>query len=96
MNPNDWTPDQLRERVTLAKDGDRRTPGDTRRIALLIDDLAISTIDGRTISLGMRVVDYNLDWCEVTGIQSVAADGTVWFETTTGMFDGGRLRARMP
>ncbi len=78
----------LIERVRQAKDAG--TVGD------LIDELRIKTIDGVVIRLGMEVVDYDFRKTTVTGIQSVANDGTVWFETGTGMFDGLRLWARMP
>jgi hypothetical protein len=53
------------------------------------------TLDGVLIRHGMTAFDYNLDECRVTGVQSMSG-GTVWFETTTGMFDGTRLWARMP
>ncbi len=53
------------------------------------------TIDGEIIRHGMTVFDYNLDECQVIGVQSIS-HGTVWFTTTTGMFDGSRLWAREP
>jgi len=48
------------------------------------------------IRVGMKYVDYNLDWTTVTGITSVDMHSGVWFETSTGMFDATRLWARMP
>jgi hypothetical protein len=89
----------LNERVKAAQETDRKR-GDLQATSDLIDELAIKTIDGKTIRCGMRVVDYNLAWTSVTGIQSVAYadDGNhvIWFKTKTGMFDGQRLWARMP
>jgi hypothetical protein len=85
----------LRERVDQAKETDRRR-GDTQATSDLIDELAIKTIDGTVIRCGMRVVDYNLDWTTVVGIQSVDLSTGIWFKTKTGMFDGQRLWARMP
>lgn len=85
----------LRERVAVAKEKDRLRR-DGQATAELIAELAIPTIDGVIIRSGMRVVDYDLRWTTVTGIQSVANDGTVWFSTKTGMFDGQRLWAHMP
>jgi hypothetical protein len=93
MNMEEW--DALNERVKAAQDTDRRRR-DLKATADLIDELAVKTIDGETIRCGMRVVDYNLKWTTVVGIQSVELNGTIWFKTKTGMFDGQRLWARMP
>src|SRR5262245_12505897 len=94
MNTEEWM--TLNERVRAAQDTDRRR-GDLQATADLIAELAVPTIDGVTIRCGMRVVDYDLRWTWVCGIQSVASDGTVWFKTDNGgMFDGQRLWAKMP
>jgi len=89
----------LNERIKAAQETDRRRR-DLQATSDLIDALAIKTIDGVVIRCGMRVVDYNLSWTHITGIQSLDYhdDGNhvVWFKTTTGMFDGQRLWARMP
>jgi hypothetical protein len=82
-------------RVQAAEATDRKR-GDLQATSDLIDDLAIKTIDGVVIRCGMRVVDYNLDWTTITGIQSVDLHTGVWFKTKTGMFDGQRLWAKMP
>lgn len=94
MNTEEWM--DLHQRVREAQDTDRRR-GDLQATADLIDELAVKTIDGVVIRCGMRVVDYNLRWTWVSGIQQVEVDGTVWFKTNNGgMFDGQRLWAAMP
>jgi hypothetical protein len=79
----------LNERVSAAK-------GDRQATANLIAELAVRTIDGVLVRHGMTVTDYDLRQCTVTGVNHVTIDGVVWFETTTGMFDGQRLWARKP
>jgi hypothetical protein len=94
MNMDEYN--ALNERIQAARDTDRRRR-DQKATSDLIDELAVKTIDGVTIRCGMRVVDYNLKWTTVVGIQSVdIGSGTIWFKTKTGMFDGQRLWARMP
>lgn len=65
-------------------------------VGALIEELNLFTLDGVPIRLGMRVTDYDFRDTKVSGIQSVANDGTIWFETGTGMFDAGRLWAVKP
>ena len=99
MNDHMETYNMLNGRVQWAKDADKRR-GDLKMTAELIDDLAVKTIDGVVIRCGMRVVDYDMKWTTIEGIQSVAYadDGNhvIWFKTKTGMFDGQRLWAKMP
>jgi hypothetical protein len=85
----------LRDRVVAAQDTDRHS-GSTRAIAKLVQELNLKTLDGVPIRVGMKYVDYNLDWTTVTGITSVDMHSGVWFETSTGMFDATRLWARKP
>ena len=93
MEYTDWN--ALHQRVIAAQDTDRAR-GDLQATSDLIADLAVKTLDGVVVRCGMRVVDYDMRWTTVQGIQSIAQDGTVWFKTGTGMFDGGRLWSRMP
>ena len=53
------------------------------------------TLDGVLIQYGMTLVDYDLNECKVIGVQSMS-HGTIWFKTTTGMFDASRLWATKP
>jgi len=97
MNMEEWT--ALNERVQSAKDTDRRR-GDGQAtadlITALVEEMNLKTLDGVAIRPNMRVVDYNLKWTTITGIQSVDLHTGIWFATTTGMFDASRLWARMP
>lgn len=98
METQDWL--ALRDRVEQAKDTDRRR-GDGQATADLITELVaefdLRTIDGVPVRPQMRVVDYDMRWTTVTGIQSIEVNGTVWFKTANGgMFDAKRLWAKMP
>lgn len=99
QEPRQMTMDEynaMRERIQKAQDTDKRRK-DLQATSDLIDELAVKTLDGKVIRCGMRVVDYNLKWTTITGIQSVDFHtGFIWFKTTTGMFDGDRLWAKMP
>ena len=54
------------------------------------------TIDGHPVTEGLLVWDYNLRPARVIGVDHTANDGTVWWETDTGMFDGSRMWVRHP
>ena len=54
------------------------------------------TIDGVTVVEGLYVIDYNFDKGYVSGVQSIANDGTPWFKVTLdkggeSMMDGLRM-----
>lgn len=98
MNMDEWN--ALRERVQTAKDTDhRRRDGKATAdlITALVAEFNLRTLDGVAIRPQMRVVDYNMKWTTIVGIQSIEINGTIWFKTANGgMFDSSRLWARMP
>lgn len=86
----------LQTLVRVSQDTDKRR-GDTEATAKLVEKLNLKTLDGAPIRVGMRVVDYNMRWTTIVGIQSIDMHSGVWFATANGgMFDAGRLWARMP
>lgn len=55
------------------------------------------TIDGVQVHAGLRVWDYDLRRARVLGELSYNPyEGTVWWRTDTGMFDGARMWRRHP
>jgi hypothetical protein len=103
MDYKDWEP--INQRLKEVQDTDRRRRDLQATADFAANELAtipgvvaesLRTIDGVKIRVGMRVVDYNLDWTTVQGIQSIELSGNVWWKCGTGMFDGQRLWARMP
>lgn len=92
INPSPCHVCGARNRTVLS---DLRYEEDPGLLAMAIEDLDERTLDGYPIRYRMTLTDYNLDPCQVTGIQSLS-HGTVWYRTSTGMFDAGRLWAAMP
>jgi hypothetical protein len=55
------------------------------------------SIDGVEVKIGMAFWDYDLRRCTVLEELSYNPyEGVIWFQTTTGMFDGLRLWRRHP
>lgn len=79
------------------------SPSQRDRLCDVIDDPSKArTADRKPIIVGNSYIDYDLRPTVVTGIQDVSLDGretdgaAIWWRTSTGMFDGTRLAARMP
>lgn len=58
------------------------------------------TIDGVPVTVGLRVIDYNIDKGVVDGVHHVANDGTVWWSVARdkggwSTMDGLRLWTRL-
>lgn len=86
------------DEYTRLSEAIRQAKGDLKATSSLIEKFDLRTLDGVPIRLGLEVTDYDIRRTTIIGIQSAAysPDGkhVIWFETTTGMFDAGRLWAR--
>jgi hypothetical protein len=80
--------------VLLREDVEKAREAGT--IPALVVELDEQTIDGYPVRVGMTVTDYDMKRTTVVGIAHVANDGTVWYETGTGMFDAKRMWAVKP
>lgn len=76
----------------------------TRWLGLIADDGKVMdhTADARPIKPGAVFWDYDLNPTTVLSISHIEGDhrtprgATIWWKTTTGLFDGSRMAARHP